>query len=280
MTLISESHGTLNTFSPQARDEGPEGRTADAPPPSSLTAESAPTAAAGTRRKSGGVSGGNPTWTRAALTYFASRAIDPAVAEKAGVRQQGTWLAFPNGRSRNLGGDGPRFLQAKGKALDAWVVRPGAPDVLCCEGESDALAACSSLPASPIPFGYHKSLAVVAIPGTGYPVHRLGEKLAFYKQAFLAFDGDEAGRSYTERALDPLIDRDVRPIPLPLPDGQDLAGWLATLNPAERGEQLGNWMADWESEAPTLRQRRIVRDIAWFRSRIEYLEAELVGGAA
>lgn len=86
---------------------------------------------------------------------------------------------------------------------------------------------------------------MIAIPGTGYPVDRLVEELAGVRQALLAFDGDDAGRAYSNRAARALAAAGVQPAPVELPDGRDLADLLAEHgSAAKRGDWLANLLAD------------------------------------
>jgi hypothetical protein len=189
-----------------------------------------------------------------AAAYLAEHAIDPAIAEEVGVRVESDALIFPGGRVRSLNGAGPEVRQPKGRPLAAWWPR-GRPDeaslVLVTEGESDGLAAVSWLPATPDCAGL-RGLPVVAIPGTGFPIARLVEELCEVgaHEVVLGLDADRAGRTYLHRAAAALREQGIRPVPLELRDGFDLAAWLAAIEPSERGERLADALVDAEAAAP------------------------------
>jgi DNA primase len=111
--------------------------------------------------------------------------------------------------------------------------------VLLCEGESDALAALEPLSDSDF-----AALEVVAIPGTGFPIKRLVEQLieAGVGEVFLALDGDEAGRSYSDRASATLREAGIRSIVVELEDGTDLADNLVRAD--DRSAWIQNALAD------------------------------------
>jgi AAA domain/Toprim-like len=186
-------------------------------------------------------------YSSAALDYFRDHAIDPTIAAAVGTTECGGSLAHtyraddgstyqrlyalsPNG--------GPRVRQPAGQGLTLWRPLERSGDVaLICEGESDALAALTALRDSPR--SELSDLPVLAVPGTGYPVDRLVEDLraAGVGEALLAFDADEAGGAYTDKAAGALRAAGIRPIPVKLPDGADLAETAAA------AEDAGQWLA-------------------------------------
>lgn len=190
-----------------------------------------------------------PRFSQRVLDYFDSHAIDPAIAVEVGVTERDSKLVFPY-----TAPDGSTFervrdlerqvtFQPKGQPLSLW--RPNmngaasAGMALVCEGESDLLAALTALRKAPLE--YLRNLPVVGVPGTGYPAERLASELsnAGYREAWLAFDGDEAGRAYqVSKASSALRAASLRPIPVELPNGRDLADMLALAT--DRGE----WIAD------------------------------------
>jgi hypothetical protein len=179
-----------------------------------------------------------------ALDYFSSHGIDPGVAAELGVGQEGGALVFPHGRRRNLSG-GAKVIGTAGQGLTLWwpAGPPKAGAALICEGESDSLAAISAqrqIPPGDTGAAYFATVPVAAMPGTGFPVKRLADELATagVKEAWLAFDGDEAGRRYTEKATAALTERGVRPLPIDLPDSRDLSDCIAAVADA------GGWLAD------------------------------------
>lgn len=201
-----------------------------------------------------------------AQQFFAARAIDPAAARQVGVRFNGTELIYPNGRRRNLTGQRVKHLQPKGEVLAAWWLRGGDRTPVICEGESDALAALSALNDSPSIAGI-RGLPVVALPGCSYPADRLIAELQGHKQAFLIFDADEAGWKASAKMADALGRKGIRPIPVELPEGMDLADWLRSISVEERGDRFANVLVDWQLAAPTIEEIRR-------EHRIEALEAE------
>jgi hypothetical protein len=195
-------------------------------------------------------------YSEPALRFLVARAIEPEVAAELGVTERGDAIVFPytarDGttfeRSRSLNGAGPaKVRQPTGQPLDAWwpAARPSGDDarlVLVTEGESDALAAICALRVGPL--AELRDLPVLAIPGTGYPVDRLADELAAVgaREALLAMDADDAGRKYAKRAAEALRARGVRPIPVELLDGTDLAACLAAVE--DRGEWLAETLID------------------------------------
>ncbi len=197
-------------------------------------------------------------FTEQALAYFDAHAIDPAIAARLNVGEQGGSLTYvyadaEGGSYRRTyalsPGAAPRARQPAGKPLTLWrpAERDSARIVLVCEGESDALAALSALARSP-----REDLAdieVVAVPGTGFPVGRLAESLQRLGvvDAFLAFDADDAGRSYRRKAEEALRGVGIRPIAVELPDGRDLADTAAAAD--SPGDWIANLLADSEAAA-------------------------------
>lgn len=197
------------------------------------------------------------TFSAEALAYFAKRAIDPKIAAAVNVAERPGEIVFPyrapDGamfqRARSLNG-GTKVRQPQGVPLAAWlpVSREGTP--IITEGESDALAALSALARSPEAAGL-RELPVVAAPGTGCPAERVvaAVKSCGSGGAFLALDADEAGRKYADKLAAALREAGIRPTPLELPDGLDLAAWLAGLPEDERGERFASALIDAESSA-------------------------------
>lgn len=197
------------------------------------------------------------SWSPPALNYFASHAIDPSFAARAGVAERGASLVFTvtteRGsfqRTRRLNGRGPaKVLQPRGQSLEVWwpLHRPMyAPTVLLVEGESDALAALSALAATPV-----RQLAgfeVGALPGTGFPLGRVVEELRGMEArfAYLAFDADDAGRKLTRRLRLALDQVGVRTAQLAIPDGGDLSDVLAAVAPEHRGERFADLLLEAE----------------------------------
>lgn len=189
-------------------------------------------------------------WSDPALALFKERAIDPAVATAAGVREEGDALIYPTGKRRSLNG-GAKHLQSKGEALKPWWVnkKPGGPEpVVVTEGETDGLAALTAL-RTPTPAQYER-LSIIALPGCQYPANTLAYGLSCYDatDAFLCLDGDEPGRKARAGLVAALAQRGIRAIPVDLPDGFDLAAWIAD------GGDLPNALAD--AEASYTRQRQ------------------------
>jgi hypothetical protein len=202
-----------------------------------------------------------------ASAYFRERAIYPATVAKAGVREQAGAIVFPylaeDGasfeRRRSLDGGPAKVMQPRGWPLAPWwpAGRPDtAPWVLVCEGESDALAAMSALAAaasSDVPYLRRAAdtlglgtLPVVAVPGCGYPPAKLAEALRAVGcvEARLAFDADQAGRAYTDRAAVALVKAGIRPFVVHVRDGSDIAADAAHAD--DRGDWIANVLADAE----------------------------------
>jgi Toprim-like len=192
-------------------------------------------------------------FSEAALSYFAERAIAPGLATTVGVRERDGKLFFPNTaadgssyyRERSLNGSGPvKVKQPAGQPLKLWwpLGRPQNDSALVCEGESDLLAALE-----PLSDCAYAEIEAAAIPGTGFPLKRLAEQLAEagIATAFLALDGDEAGRSYAERAVAALEELGIVALPLGLEAGTDLADNLVRAK--DRARWLNNALAGAEA---------------------------------
>jgi len=201
-------------------------------------------------------------FTRSAVDYFAAHAIDPELAASCGVREEAGSLVYPcrapDGtpfdRLRSLNGAGgpAKVKQPPGQPLASWWPLgrpPGAQAVVVAEGESDALAALEPLSESRF-----AATAVVAVPGTGFPAGRLAEQLEEIgvRDAYLAFDADEAGRAYAEKAASALREAGIRPIVVELEDGADLADTLARVDdrPGWIDQALADAEAAGDSAAP------------------------------
>ncbi len=202
-------------------------------------------------------------FSQVARDYFAAHAIDPEVAAAFGVREEAGHLRYPYSaadgsryyRERPLSGAGQvKAKQPRGQPLELWC--PLGPlrneAVIVCEGESDALAAIEPLSES-----RYSELLIVAIPGTGFPPTRLANRLAQagVREVFLALDGDDAGRSYSVRAVEALDAAGIAAIRLELGDGTDLADNLARAE--DRAAWIENALADAEASAATLGSRWI-----------------------
>lgn len=212
-----------------------------------------------------------------ARRYFAARAIDPQVAFDTGVRpgRNANELAFPNGRRRLLREE--RVLQAKGKPLEAWWLmdrQPDAKTALICEGESDSLAALTALANAPDASGLN-GLPILCVPGTGFPIPRLVSALhRDWKMttALIGMDPDEAGEKFAAEATEALLDKSIRPVRVDVPE-PDLAGWLVTVEEAERGERLANLLIDSALAAPSMDALKRQREAARLRAKADALEA-------
>ena len=194
-------------------------------------------------------------YSQAARDYFDAHAIAPELAATVGVHERAGQLRFPCAaadgltyyRERSLNGGPAKVKQPPGRPLALWwpLGRPRrAEAVLVSEGESDALAALE--PLSESRFG---ALEVVAIPGAGFPPKRLAEQLAEagVREAFLAFDGDTAGRAYAAKAAAALGAAGISSIVVDLEDGTDLAENLAQAE--DRTRWIENALADAEAAA-------------------------------
>lgn len=199
----------------------------------------------------------------AGLAYLREHAIDPAIAERVGVREEDGALVWPTVaadgrpslRRRSLVG-GPKVCGETGAPLAAWWPR-GRPTtagalVLVAEGEADALAACCARESSETdPDGAVRFLrdavgAVVGVPGTSFPPDRLLNELreAGATHAVLALDADEAGRRATGAFSTALSAAGIKTSMIELPAGLDLADCLAA-------EELpGRWLANAVLDAP------------------------------
>jgi hypothetical protein len=187
------------------------------------------------------------------LDYFSSHAIDPEVAWAAGVRNGAAGIVYPcrdaNGapttRTRRLNGAEPKVIGEAGAQLGvtAWRAPKAGGMVLVTEGESDALAACSA----------HPEVAVVSIPGCGFPADRLTGSLYGLKVAgvVLALDADRAGDAFASKAAPLLAQSGVQVRRLRLKPGQDLADALAAQQPDERAAWLAQAIREGESVEAT-----------------------------
>lgn len=167
-----------------------------------------------------------------ALELFRARSIDPTIAGKCGVTEEGDEILYPGGRRRRLRGDGPKMNQPHGAPLASWWL-PGVNSgaALVCEGETDALAARS----------YLQKIRVVSVPGASYPGDRLAEECRErgVGVAILIPDADEAGRRFTQRVGAALSEAGLKTVAVPLPMGSDLAMELAKAeDPSERLHEL------------------------------------------
>lgn len=189
-----------------------------------------------------------------AREYFRAHAIDPIVAQRVGVSERAGALIYScedgDGkfeRRRPLAGERKQKTLQPRRPLALWwpAGRPArARRVLVCEGEPDALAALSAIAAETsarAAAAVLGDLAVVAVPGTGFPVKRLAEQLQAIgaERALLASDSDESGDEYAAKAAVALDGVGISAMRLPLAEGADLAdclvrdhdpsGWLAGL---------------------------------------------------
>jgi AAA domain/Toprim-like/IclR helix-turn-helix domain len=184
--------------------------------------------------------------------YLQRHAIDPLVLAQIGVVERGGRLILPSGRSAALNGAGAKVKQPAGVSLEVWWPT-GPPEdgatVLVCEGESDALAALSTIGLSEMqhmggPGDLLAGITVAAVPGTGYPASKLAEDLLGVGVAILAYDGDEAGREATARAAEELHKAGIACHDLAIPDGRDVADCLAALHPNLRVPWLAGRISD------------------------------------
>lgn len=144
-------------------------------------------------------------------------------------------------RRRRLGeSSGPKTRGGSGRSLGVWWPRGrpacvsgpgGLGDVICAEGESDALAAVTALGSYPA--------AVASIPGASFPAGRLAVELRAVGAtvAALAFDGDMAGGMAADRIAHDLAAAGIGARILAIPHGEDLASVLA------RVENPRRWLA-------------------------------------
>jgi hypothetical protein len=185
--------------------------------------------------------------TEAGREYLKRHAIDPLVFAQVGVTEHDGRLILPNGRSSALNGAGAKVKQPAGVPLALWWPTGPPQDgatVLVCEGESDALAALSTIGLSKMqhmgsPGDPLAGITVAAVPGTGYPASRLAEDLRGVGVAILAYDGDQAGRTAAARAARELDDTGIACHDLGIPDGLDVADCLAALHPEPAGAVAG-----------------------------------------
>ena len=182
------------------------------------------------------------------LAYFVSHGIEPATAVACGVREEGGALVFPGGRRRDLRSGITK--QPAGEPLEHWWITEPQPDqpVLACEGEGDGLATASHLPQIPPAAGLD-GLGVLVVPGCGFPVKRLTAALTEkgVSEVFLAFDANDAGRSYSAKVSEALEAAGIRGVIVELPDGTDLADQLAEAD--EPAEWLAHALVDAEAAA-------------------------------
>lgn len=131
-------------------------------------------------------------FSSATVGLFAQRGIDPKIAARHGVQQEGEWLVYPTGKRRHVTTGEHR--QPGGKPLEPWLPlgkpEPG-QEVMVCEGETDTLAALSA----GVP------MHVVGVPGASFPAERLAELVSGCNEVYLAFDPDEAGRKAEAAAV-------------------------------------------------------------------------------
>jgi hypothetical protein len=183
------------------------------------------------------------TWSSEALAFFAERAIDPAIAEAAGVKQNGSGLVYPHNRTRRYDG---HTMQSNGATVRPWRVIedswPGARAALITEGETDGLAAATALAASPEAPGF-RGLPILAIPGCQYSPQVIARGLVKYgiTEAYIAFDADEPGRKAAQALANALAQARVRPLRAEPPQG-DIADWLCSVEAP--GEALASHLAD------------------------------------
>jgi AAA domain/Toprim-like len=170
------------------------------------------------------------TFTKDALAYFESHAIDPEVALKLRVREQGNAIVFPctdaDGNPtprRRLLHPRPGERKVRGKTgvpLGVTVWRPPANGkLLLCEGEGDALAAyCADVD------GY----GIASIPGVGFPAERLATTVygLGVEGVVLGIDADKPGDAFVARAARRLAQVGAEVRRLQLDRGQDLADAL------------------------------------------------------
>jgi hypothetical protein len=190
--------------------------------------------------------------TDTARRYLVEHAIDINTVAELGVTEHQGRLRYPNGRQVALNGETPKALQPKGMPLEVWWPT-GPPEdgatVLVCEGESDALAALSTIGLSEMqhaggPEDPLAGITVAAVPGTGYPASRLAEELRGVGVVILAYDGDDAGRAATENATAALHMAGISCHTMEIPDGHDVADCLAQLDPALRPAWLAGRISD------------------------------------
>ena len=213
----------------------------------------------------------------ATLSYFASHAIDPAVAERAGVTERDGELVYPYTggqaryeRVRSLKGDA-KTRQPAGRPLSCWMPA-GQPEqgetVLVCEGESDALAALSAIggrASHSVAAAILNGLRVVAVPGASFPADRLACELQGVGTVILAPDGDAAGAGFADRAAAALLSAAISTARLSLSSGDladHLAGavngsdWLASAiadaDPIPARDEPGQAVTDAEASWPAL----------------------------
>lgn len=221
-------------------------------------------------------------WSAEALAFFKARAIDPAVAHEAGVRQNGSGLIYPHGRTRAYSG---HSMQPNGVKPRGWWVRPqtnGSHAVLICEGETDGLAAASALASSPEAPGF-RDLPVLAIPGIqAIPPDSIARRLADLgiSEAYIAYDADERSRPVAQRLADALARVRVKPLRAE-PPTSDIADWLCSVEAP--GEALASHLADaqpYEVGPPSLASVADA-EVEWiWRNRIPRGRLSCIAGVA
>jgi len=196
-----------------------------------------------------------PVFSPAAAAWLESHAVAGSTAGAYGVRELDGALLFPY-----VAADGARYsrrrdlatgavLQPKGRPLDPWwpICRPDdAEAVLVCEGEGDALAAVSALLTTDSPDPGARAVLrdcapkVCAVPGAGFAADRLARELRDVGclQAWIAFDGDDAGRRATAKACEALRAARITPLVVQVPEGRDVAECLAAADDRPR------WLAE------------------------------------
>jgi len=188
-----------------------------------------------------------PVFNAAALAYFKARGIDPQLAARLGVREDRGELVWPcpdaegrpAPRRRSLNGGGAKVRGARGASTGLWWPSGPPPPgraVLLCEGESDALAALTALeldqadPDGAVRFAREYVGAVASMPGTSFPRPRLAEALRKVgaREVLVALDADQAGDRAATEVGRALREAGMHPRRLRLPEGEDLAGCLAS----------------------------------------------------
>ncbi len=213
----------------------------------------------------------SPTFTTTALGYFEDHQIEPAVATALGVKSSGMELAYPykdrDGETfyRRRDMVGGKTLQPLGVNVEPWTPVDDDGVIFVCEGESDLMAVTSILfdvieddlaeDGEPGRFLIRKrdlpppiaELRPVALPGAG-SCHRkiadLAEKLV--ADVWICLDADKAGRDGAAKLKAKIdIKKHISVGILELPDGQDLADFLAAAD--DPVEALANLVAEAEA---------------------------------
>lgn len=224
-----------------------------------------------------------------ALAHLRRHAIPPGFAARYCEPDEGGGLVIrtvdahgrPSRRRLPLSKGGPKVIGDPGRSLSLWWLRgrPGGARIAALfEGETDLLAAAAALAAfeaeangSALPESvkFLRGLPVASVPGTGYPVGRLAAELAAagVEEALLAFDADEAGRRYTERAALALRAAGIRPVPVSLPEDRDVADVLAAVPEDERADALANLLIRSRREDAAARADERLADEIWDATR-------------